>query len=185
MSKHFVGQYEAEIKFKLPHHQQFLHAIKANGADLFTADNTETDYFFDTPDQQLAQQGISMSVREMHPSGIKLWIVKGPEASECKAIDIEDCTHVKKMLTTLGYQCYFTASKIRSIYFLGDAHITIDYLVDIGWFAEFAIMTNESHLLPQLTQQMLRLAQQYGLNETMIERRSYKEIQLAQSNITR
>lgn len=120
-----------------------------------------------------------MSVREMSPSGIKLWIVKGPAASECKAIDIDDCHHVKSMLTTLGYQCNLTTTKTRSIYFLGEAHITIDHLADIGWFAEFAIMTDDISQLPELTQQMMTLAKQYGFTEASIETRSYKQIHLA------
>lgn len=182
MSNHFIGKYEAEIKFKLLNHQQFLQRIMADGAEIFTENNTETDDFFDNCDTQLAQQGISMSVREMSPSGIKLWIVKGPAASECKAIDIEDCHHVKSMLTTLGYQCHLTTTKTRSIFFLGEAHITIDHLADIGWFAEFAIMTDEQSQLPELTQQMMSLAEQYGFNESLIETRSYKQIHLAHHN---
>ncbi|EQB8046278.1 class IV adenylate cyclase [Providencia stuartii] len=182
MSEHFVGQYEAEIKFRLPDPNRFLQRIMADGAEVFTENNTEKHDFFDMPDGQLAQQGISLSVREMFPSGIKLWIVKGPGSSECKAINIEDCAHVKNMLTTLGYQCYFATSKQRSIYFLGDVHITIDYLEGIGWFAEFAIMTDTLSLLPQLTQQLMSLAQQYDFNDTLIETRSYKQIQLARRN---
>lgn len=182
MNNHFVGKYEAEIKFKLLNHQQFLQQIMADGAEIFTENNTETDYFFDNPNTPLAQQGISMSVREMSPSGIKLWIVKGPATSECKAIDIDDCNHVKSMLTTLGYQCHLTTTKTRSIYFLGEAHITIDHLADIGWFAEFAIMTDEKSQLPELKQQMMLLARQYGFTETLIERRSYKQIHQAHQN---
>lgn len=117
MSEHFVGKYEAEIKFILPNSDTFLAQLTQDNAEVFTVNNHEVDDFFDYPDNPLATQNISMSVREMTPSGIKLWIVKGPSSSECKAIDIADCQHVKNMLTTLGYQCYLTLAKQRSIYF--------------------------------------------------------------------
>lgn len=179
MNQHFVGKYEAEIKFTLPNHKVFLQQIMADGAEIFTENNSEVDYFFDGPDNQLNQQNISMSVREMSPSGIKLWIVKGPDSSECKAINIDDCTHVKNMLTTLGYKCNLITSKLRSIYFLNDAHITIDHLANIGWFAEFAMMTNDDSQLSLLTEQMMSLARQYGFSEELIEKRSYKQMHIA------
>ena len=113
MSDHFVGKYEAEIKFNLPNPNSFLQRIINDKAKLFTENNTETDYFFDSENVQLSDKNISMSVREMTPSGIKLWIIKGPNPAECKAINIEDCQHVKNMLQTLGYQCNLTLTKKR------------------------------------------------------------------------
>lgn len=41
MSEHFVGQYEAEIKFRLPDPNRFLQRIMADGAEVFTENNTE------------------------------------------------------------------------------------------------------------------------------------------------
>lgn len=178
MSEHFVGKYEAEIKFILKNPDIFLSTILTDNAQPFTVNNSETDDFFDYPDMRLTSQNISMSVREMTPSGIKLWIVKGPTASECKAIDIDDCQHVKNMLTTLGYNCYLTITKHRSIYFLQDIHITIDHLAGVGWFAEFAIMTNDESQLDFLYEQLMTAAKKYGFNETLIEHRSYKQIYL-------
>lgn len=178
MSDHFVGKFEAEIKFKLPNSDTFLKQLINDNAEAFTVNNHEVDDFFDYQDGQLAAQNISMSVREMTPSGIKLWIVKGPSSSECKAIDIADCQHVKNMLSTLGYQCYLTIVKQRSIYFLGDIHITIDYLEGIGWFAEFAIMTDDESELDSLYTKLLSTAQRYGFTEALIETRSYKQMYL-------
>lgn len=179
MSQHFVGKYEAEIKFQLPDPDSFLQKIKADHAQAFTENNTETDYFYENPNLPLANSNVSMCVREMVPSGIKLWIVKGPCDSECKAINIDDCQHVQNMLVTLGYHCYLTTTKTRSIYFLDDIHITIDHLDEIGWFAEFAIMTDEQDLLDSLYKKLLATAKQYGFTEAMIETRSYKQMFIA------
>lgn len=176
MSQHFVGKYEAEIKFQLPNPERFLQKIKADHAEPFTENNVETDYFYENANSPLANNQVSMSVREMVPSGIKLWIVKGPTSSECKAINIDDCQHVQNMLMTLGYHCHLVTTKTRSIYFLNDIHITIDHLEGIGWFAEFAIMTNEKQLLDSLYNQLMDTAKCYGFTEEMIETRSYKQM---------
>lgn len=110
------------------------------------------------------------------PSGIKLWIVKGPASSECKAINIDDCQHVQNMLVTLGYHCHLITMKTRSIYFLNDIHITIDHLEGIGWFAEFAIMTDDKQLLNSLYSRLMETAKYYGFTDKMIETRSYKQM---------
>lgn len=180
MSEHFVGKYEAEIKFHLADPTVFLQKINADHAKPFTENNTETDYFYENANASLASNNISMCVREMTPSGIKLWIVKGPSSSECKAINIDNCQHVQNMLVTLGYHCHLTTTKHRSIYFLEDIHITIDHLDGIGWFAEFAIMTNDQTLLKHYHQKLMAVAKGYGFTEEMIETRSYKQIFLEQ-----
>ncbi|EPL9568498.1 class IV adenylate cyclase [Providencia rettgeri] len=176
MSKHFVGKYEAEIKFRLADHAVFLQKIKADHAEPFTENNSETDYFYENTHHPLASNNISMCVREMVPSGIKLWIVKGPSSSECKAINIDDCQHVQNMLVTLGYHCHLTTTKVRSIYFLGDVHITVDHLDGIGWFAEFAIMTDDESLLEHYYQKLMSVAKGYGFTKDMVEKRSYKQM---------
>jgi adenylate cyclase class 2 len=68
-------------------------------------DNLESDNYFDTPEQQLLAQNKSLCIREMQPSGIKLWIVKGPEIDCCEATNINDAPKAMSMLETLGYVC--------------------------------------------------------------------------------
>ncbi len=46
--------------------------------------------------------------------------------------------------------------------------ITIDHL-GIGWFAEFAIMTDEQDLLEALYQKLMATAKQYGFPEEMVK----------------
>ncbi|WP_369310883.1 class IV adenylate cyclase [Providencia rettgeri] len=176
MSKHFVGEYEAEIKFRLADPDAFLLKIKADFAEPFTENDVETDYFYENANLPLANNNVSMCVREMVPSGIKLWIVKGPSSSECKAINIDDSQHVQNMLVSLGYHCHLKTTKVRSIYFLNDVHITVDHLEGIGWFAEFAIMTDNQSLLDGYYQKLMAMANGYGFTEDMIEKQSYKQM---------
>ncbi|TOJ93417.1 adenylate cyclase, partial [Vibrio parahaemolyticus] len=60
--------------------------------------NQESDWFYDTPQRTLTQQGKSLVLREIQPAGIKLWIVKGPEADRCEATNITKLDSAQSML---------------------------------------------------------------------------------------
>lgn len=173
---HFIGKYEAELKFHLSEPDAFLQRITAAGAQSFHLDNREIDCYYELPGFPLINHGVSMCIREMQPSGIKLWIVKGPDASECEAINIEDCEKVASMVKKLGFVPSLRMEKNRSIYFLGRYHITIDHLPTLGHFAEIAIMTDDESALRSLLQELQQKAQELGLNESMREKRSYRQM---------
>lgn len=116
---HFIGKYEAELKFHLSEPDAFLQRITAAGAQSFHLDNREIDCYYELPGFPLINHGVSMCIREMQPSGIKLWIVKGPDASECEAINIEDCEKVASMVKKLGFVPSLRMEKTVASIFLG------------------------------------------------------------------
>lgn len=177
VNHHFEGKFEVELKYRIPSKTQFLDTLQSMYYEVMLQDNLESDNYFDTPDQQLLAQNKSLCIREMQPSGIKLWIVKGPEIDRCEATNISDAPKAMSMLETLGYVCVLKMIKVRSIYFVGDFHITVDHLEGLGNFAEFAIMTDEESLLEDYRQQLLNLAAQFGLTEQDREHRSYRALQ--------
>ncbi len=65
---------------------------------------------------------------------------------------------------------------MRSIYFVGPFHVTLDHLAGLGDFAELAIMTDDETLLPDYRQQLLSLAARLGLNPERLESRSYRTL---------
>ncbi|MBM7071390.1 class IV adenylate cyclase [Shewanella sp. 202IG2-18] len=174
--QHFVGKYEVEFKYRISSKFQFLKVLNTIPHEVMLVDNVEKDWFFDTPDRQLKQQNKSVSIREMQPSGIKLWIVKGPEADRCEATDITKSDHAKSMLNTMGYEVCLTMSKTRSVYFVGEFHITVDHLEGHGDFAEFAIMTNDEGKLEGYRVALKQLASQFGLTDDDVEYRSYRNL---------
>lgn len=174
--EHFKGKYEVELKYRLHSKSDFLHTLAEMPHEVMLQDNIESDYYFDRPDGSLAAENKSVCIREMEPSGIKLWIVKGPEPDRCVATDISDASHAKTMLETMGFEVVLTAHKIRSIYFVGDFHITVDTLEGIGDFAEFAIMTDDESMLPKYKSQLEGLARQFGLTEKALQTQSYKQM---------
>jgi adenylate cyclase, class 2 len=180
-SEHFKGKYEVELKYKLLSKLSFLKTLKEIPHDVMLEDNTESDCYFDTSDNVLQTQNKSLCIRTMEPSGIKLWIVKGPEADRCEATNISNASNALSMLQTLGFDVVLRACKTRSIYFVDKFHITVDSLVDIGDFAEFAIMTDDESLLSTYHTELKQLASQFGLCDSDLEVRSYKEILIAQS----
>ncbi len=81
-NEHFQGKFEVELKYRFESKTCFLDVLKQVPHEIMLEDNLESDCYFDTPDKSLRQQNKSVCIRTMEPSGIKLWIVKGPEATE-------------------------------------------------------------------------------------------------------
>ncbi|MGX9462829.1 class IV adenylate cyclase [Shewanella sp. A14] len=173
-SAHFNGKYEVELKYRLQSKAVFLQKLSTIPHEIMLEDNIESDWYFDTVDQQLEAQNKSVCVREMEPSGIKLWIVKGPEFDRCEATNITDASSARSMLATMGYQVCLKANKIRSIYFIGQYHVTLDYLEGIGSFTEFAIMTDDESMLATYKIELESLASQFGLGCADLETKSYR-----------
>ncbi|WP_421321973.1 class IV adenylate cyclase [Aeromonas veronii] len=173
---HFQGRFEVEFKYRLTDRPAFLKALLALDPEIMLEDNLEQDRYFDTPDDALAQAGKSLAIRIMQPSGIQLWIVKGPEADRCEAVNISDADKAANMLLTMDYRQILEITKQRSIYFLGPFHVTLDHLAEIGDFAELAIMTDDEARLPEFRQQLLVLAARLGLAPDMEEPHSYRTL---------
>ena len=182
INAHFNGQFEAELKYRLLDRHAFFAALQMRNPEVMLEDNLEHDCYFDLPSQSLKVEHKSLCIREMQPSGIMLWIVKGPEKDRCEAVNITEVTKAKSMLHTLGYECVLEIKKRRSIYFLGEFHLTIDHLEGLGDFAELAIMTNDETLLPKYEAQLQQLAADLGLSETQREWLSYRQLQQALNN---
>ncbi|ATL99805.1 class IV adenylate cyclase [Aeromonas sp. MR19] len=173
-SQHFQGRFEVEFKYRLSDVDAFTTALAALNPEVMLEDNQEQDSYFDTPEHSLAAEGKSLVLRTMQPSGIQLWIVKGPEADRCEAVNITDADKAASMLRTLGYRQVLAISKRRSIYFVGPFHVTRDHLEGIGDFAELAIMTDDEDRLEEYRTELEHLAIKLGLKQR--EYRSYKKL---------
>ena len=173
---HFQGKYEVELKYRLQSKSELLEALSHIPHEVMLQDNVESDWYFDSPDKTLQAQNKSVCIRTMEPSGIKLWIVKGPESDRCEATNITDAESALSMLKTMGYEVTLKAKKIRSIYFIGKFHITVDSLDGIGEFAEFAIMTDIESKLEVYRVELEELASRFGLTESALQTKSYKQM---------
>lgn len=182
INAHFNGKFEVELKYRLLDRHAFFAALQMRNPEVMLEDNLEHDCYFDLLSQSLKGEHKSLCIREMQPSGIMLWIVKGPEKDRCEAVNITEATKAKSMLQTLGYECVLEIKKRRSIYFLGEFHLTIDHIEGLGDFAELAIMTNDETLLPKYEVQLQQLAADLGLSEVQREWLSYRQLQQALNN---
>ncbi|WP_073585406.1 class IV adenylate cyclase [Vibrio quintilis] len=173
---HFQGKYEVELKYRLRSKSDFLTTLSLMPHEVMVQDNEECDWYFDYPDKALQAQDKSLCIRTMEPSGIRLWIVKGPGPDRCEATNITDASKARSMLETMGCEVVLKAKKIRSIYFVEAFHITVDSLDGIGDFAEFAIMTDDESMLSTYKTRLEALAGQFGLNPSALQEKSYKEM---------
>lgn len=179
MSEHFQGKFEVELKYRLLDKIAFIDRLKAMPHEVMLEDNQEFDCYFDYPSENqlsLKQQNKSICIREMQPSNIKLWIVKGPEADRCEAVNISDTDKAKSMLTTMGLVPVLEMRKTRSIYFIGEFHVTVDHLTDLGDFAELAIMTDDEQQLISYEKELLELAAKLGLKADQKQTQSYRQL---------
>lgn len=179
INAHFSGKFEVELKYRLLDRDAFFAVLQTRNPEVMLEDNLEHDCYFDLASHSLISEHKSLCIREMQPSGIMLWIVKGPEKDRCEAVNITDATKAKSMLHTLGYECVLEIKKRRSIYFLGKFHLTLDNLDGLGDFAELAIMTDDEALLPEFEAQLLQLATDLGLCEAQRELLSYRQLSQA------
>ncbi|MDB1125375.1 class IV adenylate cyclase [Vibrio algarum] len=175
-SDHFQGKYEVELKYRLKSKSDFLDTLHQMPHETMLEENAEADRYYDTPDRALNNQNKILCIRTMEPSGIKLWIVKGPEPDRCEATNITDADRASSMLETMGYEVALQVEKVRSIYFIGKFHITVDSLENIGDFAEFAIMTDEEESLSIYKKELEELAFKFGLTNRNLETKSYKDM---------
>ncbi len=181
--EHFNGNFEVELKFRVASKSEFLRILSTIPHEVMMWENTDTDWYFDTPCHALKKEHKSLSIRETEPSGFKLWIAKGPEPERCEATDIANAATAKSMLKTLGYEVVLVAQKTRSIYFIGPYHVTLDYIEGLGYFSEFAIMTHNASMFSFYKQELEALAKQFGLGADHIEHRSYQTLIASQQTV--
>ncbi|EHD20939.1 MULTISPECIES: class IV adenylate cyclase [Brenneria] len=176
MVEHFMGKYEVELKFRIRDITAFRDTLFSHHPEAFVFENKEHDIYYDGAQNSLYQQNISMLLRRMAPSGIKLWIVKGPEAQRCEAVSVESFEKTDSMLQTLGYNAIHEVYKTRSVYFMGIFHITLDYIESLGHFVEISVMTDDEAKLNTLREQCLDCAILLGLSMDNIENHSYRQL---------
>jgi len=176
MSEHFNGQYEVEFKYRITSKVDFLTALATLKPTIRFEDNCETDWFYDRGQATLAAQQKSISIRQMQPANIKLWIVKGPELERCEAVEINDCDRARSMLLTMGYQHTKTLTKTRSMYYIGEFHVTVDHIDGLGHFVEFAVVTDDNAKINDYKSVLKQLAGRCHLTDDQLELRSYKEL---------
>jgi adenylate cyclase class 2 len=171
---HFKGRFEIERKYRVNGFDRIRAEILSRGGVAFALGNRETDIFLDQPDGRLERNGQQQVLRGMQPSGRVLWICKGPGPERCVAMDLDDLDKSREMLSALGYVEIDRLVKSRDIYFIGDFHLTLDYIDDLGAFVEIAVMTDEENSLDDWAIRIGDLSSGLGLDQSMIEPDSYR-----------
>ncbi|SLM62604.1 MULTISPECIES: class IV adenylate cyclase [Dickeya] len=176
MHRNFRGKYEVELKFRIQDIVEFRENLFSHHPESFVFENREHDIYYDAADKSLARKNISMFLRRMAPSGINLWIVKGPSTRRRETVNVESFDMTDSMLRTLGFQPIFEVNKTRSIYFLERFHITLDYIESLGHFVEISCMTEDESELDILGERCTDCGLRLGLNMDNIETRSYRQM---------
>ncbi|MFP1927694.1 class IV adenylate cyclase [Lonsdalea quercina] len=176
MIEHFRGKYEVALKFNIQDIAAFRERLFSHHPESFVFENRESDIYYDTAEQSLSRKNISMLLRCMVPSGIKLWIVRGPRPGCSETVNVESFERTDSMLKTLGFQQVFEVNKTRSIYFLDTFQITLDYIESLGHYVGISCMTEHEAELDRLGEKCQDCALRLGLLLDNIEYRSYRQL---------
>ncbi|WP_258570762.1 class IV adenylate cyclase [Flavimaribacter sediminis] len=173
---HFVGKFEVERKFAVDDLTATRERLRALEAVAFTLGNRETDVFLDTADRRLSKNGQQQVVRLMEPSQRVLWISKGPGADACVAMDLEGFDKALVILMSLGFEETGRLVKDRDIYFVGDFHVTLDRVPNLGSFVELAVMTDDEASLSFWASRIDAFAEKLQLRQSALQTRSYRSM---------
>ncbi|WJV64083.1 class IV adenylate cyclase [Pectobacteriaceae bacterium CE70] len=176
MTEYFRGKYEVEVKFRIQDIVTFREGLFSQHPESYVFENKEYDIYYDSEENKLRHQNISMVLRRMAPSGIKLWIVKGPRTGLSEAVNVESFEITDSILRTLGYKPIFELNKTRSIYFLDTFNITMDYIESLGHYVEISCMTEDDSALDLLREKCQDCALRLGLLLDNIEHQSYRQL---------
>ncbi|WJV55370.1 class IV adenylate cyclase [Prodigiosinella aquatilis] len=176
MTEYYRGKYEVDVKFRIQEIGAFRESLFSQHPESYVFENKEYDIYYDSEENKLQQQNISMVLRRMAPSGIKLWIVKGPRTGLSEAVNVESFEITDSILRTLGYKPIFELNKTRSIYFLDTFNITIDYIEPLGHYVKISCMAEDDSELDVLGEKCQDCALRLGLLLDNMEHRSYRQL---------
>jgi adenylate cyclase class 2 len=88
---------------------------------------------------------------------------------------VKDLGDAKELLMDIGCEMLCVVEKTRKDYLLDKIHISVDTISDMGVFVEVESNGTEDQLT-QVLEQIDGIAAKLGLNDSLIERRPYRDI---------
>jgi adenylate cyclase, class 2 len=136
---------EREIKYYIDDLDRLRERLRICGAEQVQPRTFELNLRLDTPDHQLADQGILLRLRKDSRSRVTYKDSGKAENGIIARREIEFSTDdfeiTRKLFEALGYQVMVTYEKYRETYILGDVEIALDEM-PFGTFTEIEAPNN-------------------------------------------
>jgi adenylate cyclase class 2 len=171
------GRFAVEVKYLIGRPEEAIERILKIGATERFRNNEEHDVYFDFPDQALARASKSLVLRRREPFDQNLLFLKGSgEPRSFAVLVVDKYDEGVQLLRELGVVEVMRFTKVRSMFFKEEFHITVDSLENYGNFLEVGCFTDRSDQVAPIEEDEIALVNQIGYGDSKRERRSYLEI---------
>jgi adenylate cyclase class 2 len=137
----------------------------------------EEDSYFNHPSRDFATTDEAFRIRRTPEGSVVTY--KGPKIGERSKtryeneVALDDADAFAEILLRLGFRPVRAVKKRRELYALEGAHVCLDSVEGLGYFAEIEILSEDRE---EAEQKLFTLAERLGL--ARFERRSYLELLL-------
>ncbi|NPA22893.1 MAG: class IV adenylate cyclase [Crenarchaeota archaeon] len=179
--------YEVEIKYKLPDEAASrIEREIINGKWRFLYEVEERDVYLAHPCRNFAEtdEALRIRVEKKGHSCCVLLTYKGPriggegKTREEISVEVEDADKCLAVLERLGFKKVADIVKRRRVYEKDNLTLTVDDVEGLGRFVEIECITDREDLIEECVRSIKNVALELGLDDSLIERRTYLELVL-------
>ncbi len=163
---------EVEIKARIDNPAEIEKRLKKLGA-IFQGEEEEVDIYFSHPSRDFKVTDEALRIRNG-----KILTYKGPKVdSDTKSreeieVEVDSGERMEALLIRLGFRPVAKVTKIRRKYLVGDVHVSLDHLAELGDFVEIECIGEYE----KSRHKVLQMARVLGLSRFI--RESYLELLL-------
>lgn len=148
-----------------------------------TLDSKQTDTYFNVSGRDSYGTKECLRIRETD-NDIEITYKPPTKASQADGgffskkevnLVVKDLDGARELLMDIGCEVLCVVKKIRKDYLLDKIHISVDTISDAGVFVEVESNGTEDELA-EVLEQIDAIAEKLGLNDSLIERRPYRDI---------
>lgn len=168
---------EVEVKFQIENIREVEEKVEDYGE--FIVEKKESDIYFNSPWNDFRKNDEALRIRKDNEAVTITY--KGPKidsttkSREEVKLNIDDYQSGVQLLKSLGFTPFGEVVKIRKIYNLGGATVSVDKVENLGKFLEIELQARESEV-DEKRMQIFGLAKRLGFYEEQSIRKSYLEL---------
>ncbi len=178
--------FEVELKYRIPQelYDKVVREITSKWRFLYEVE--EHDIYLAHPCRNFAETDEALRIR-VERKGERSRVVltyKGPrmggegKTREELSTEVEDLDNCLKIFERLGFKKVLEILKRRKVYSKENYTLTLDDVEGLGKFIEIECVTNSRDLIDECVRNIKKVAEELGLDDSLIEKKTYLELML-------